>query len=692
MIFTKIFPGIWKAHVEFPWEGYSAGGLLERSGNSPDADTLAGLEDSVFPVDKEPQSEFFAGKCVLRFPLGENERLYGLGLGYRELDQTMKVKHLRSDHYGGADNGRTHVPTPFYISGAGYGVFIDSAAVISFYTGGANRLDAENPPPEKNRAGDDDWTSAIRSDFVEAAFDGARADVYIFAAPAMKDTAAKFNLLCGGGCLPPKWGFGFWHRVNMRFSAEDVRREAAGFKAHDIPLSVIGLEPGWQSNSYPCTHEWDPERFPDPPGFVTEMLDQGIRINLWENLYISKKAAIYPGLKPYCGSHTVWGGAVPDFTTAEARKLVSDQHRRDHLNAGISGYKIDECDGNDDWLWPDHARFPSGIAGVEMRQIFAPLFAGLVEKLYREKGQRSYGLIRAANAGMQPLPFCIYNDCYDFSQYMTGLVSCGFSGALWCPEIREAKSAEEWVRRFQMAVLSPMMMLNGWASSARPWLFPEVLALIREAVLLRRGFLPYLYTAFAAYRFRGIPPFRALCMDFAGFGARTSKGSLDATDNPYETALLKEITDQYMAGESLMAAPASIGQTRRDVIFPAGLWYDYYSGERIEGGRVVTVDSPLNKLPLFVRGGKDHSLIPVMTEGGLTARCYGEEGRFELYDDDGETYKYEDGEQYRAVLRFVRGGKGIEGTVESLSAGFDSAARGFLRGGVAFQAAGAAKR
>jgi alpha-D-xyloside xylohydrolase len=234
--------------------------------------------------------------------------------------------------------------------------------------------------------------------------------------------------------------------------------------------------------------------------------------------------------------------------------------------------------------------------------------------------------------------------------------------------MRDAKNAEEWVRRFQMAILSPMMMLNGWASSAQPWLFPEVLDLIRKAILFRYELLPYLYTTFAAYRFRGIPPFRALCMDFSGFGAHASG----------------EITDQYMAGESLMVAPAFTGQTKRTVIFPPGHWFDYYTGEKIEGGRTITVDCPLEKLPLFVRGGKDHGLIPTISEGRLTARCYGDEGSFELYDDDGETYNYEEGEQYRAILRFTGSDKGVEGTVEPLADGFDSAAKGFLKGGVAF--------
>jgi alpha-D-xyloside xylohydrolase len=668
--FEKLYPGVWKHHIDHHYAGYSAGGLLDRSGSTPAAESLRGLDERDFPFAAPAEDQFFGGKSILRFPLGPGEKLYGLGLGYQRLSQAMWAIHLRCDHYGNADNGRTHVPVPFYVSSAGYGVFIDTAAVTSFYMGSAIRLDAKNPPPEKNRGRDKDWESGLRSEYVEVSFDGGAADVYIFAGSSMGDVTARFNLLCGGGCLPPKWGLGFWHRVGMTSSADDVRREIEAFREHRIPLSVIGLEPGWQSNTYPCTHEWDRERFPDPKAFVNELLGQDIRLNLWENLYISTQAALHKKIKPLSGSQTVWGGAVPDFTLEETRTLLSEQHRREHLDAGVSGYKIDECDGFDCWLWPDHAQFPSGVSGVEMRQIFAPMAARLVENLYRDAGKRTYGLIRAANAGMQGLPFCIYNDCYDFSQYMTGLASSGFSGALWCPEMRDADSAEEWVRRFQMGIVSPMMMLNGWANNAKPWLFPEVLDLIRDAIKLRYELMPYLYTAFASYKFTGRPPFRALCMDFSGFEGKAVRGKLDATDNPYETAILSEITNQYMAGTNLMAAPAFTGQKSRDVIFPPGKWYDYYTGKMIEGGRTLTIACPLDKLPLFVRGGEGYGMVPTLVDGTLIVRCYGDSGQYELYDDDGESYGYERGEQYRALLRFKREHNAASGTVTPIQEGF----------------------
>jgi alpha-D-xyloside xylohydrolase len=306
-----------------------------------------------------------------------------------------------------------------------------------------------------------------------------------------------------------------------------------------------------------------------------------------------------------------------------------------------------------------------------MRQIFAPLCARLMETLFRDKGTRTYGLIRAANAGMQGLPFCIYNDCYDFSQYMTGLASSGFSGTLWCPEMRSARTAEEWVRRFQMGILSPMMQLNGWSSGAKPWLFPEALDHIRSALRMRYELIPYLYTAFAAYRFEGIPPFRPLCMDYSGFEGRTKAGTLDDTENPYEDASLAELIDQYLAGPDLMAAPAFPGSSSRQVVFPPGPWYDYYSGQRIEGGRTLEIDCPLERLPVFVRGGAEGGgLVPTLVGGRLVVRCYGDRGAGAFYDDDGESYAHERGAYYRGELSFVREGKALRGALTPRHEGY----------------------
>ena len=85
-----------------------------------------------------------------------------------------------------------------------------------------------------------------------------------------------------------------------------MKNEADEFEQRGFPLDFIGLEPGWQSKAYPCTFEWDATRYPDPAGFVKEMLAKGVRINLWTNPYVSPDSKIYKEMYPVSGSHTVW--------------------------------------------------------------------------------------------------------------------------------------------------------------------------------------------------------------------------------------------------------------------------------------------------------------------------------------------------------------------------------------------------
>ncbi|MBQ8955086.1 MAG: glycoside hydrolase family 31 protein [Clostridia bacterium] len=621
--------GVWKIILGEPDEG-----LLALAGARVDEGMLSGTPCALPAAQIE--TEQVRERFVLRVPLGPGERLYGLGLGFHDLALNHGVRHLRADHYGGSDNGRTHAPVPFYVSDAGYGVFVDTAENISFYMGGAVRTDAENPPPEMNRGRDDDWRCDQDAAFVEASFVGRGADVYLFTGDTLRDVTALFNRLCGGGCLPPKWGLGFWHRVHLRHDEAAVMEELREFQAHGLHVDVIGLEPGWQSNSYPCTLEWDRQRFPDPAAFVDRLRRAGTRVNLWENMYISRKSGIYSEILPLCGSHQVWGGAVPDVTLPAAREVLLRQHEAQGM--GVSGYKVDECDGYDLWLWPDHARFPSGHSATAIRNVYGARLQRLLTDLFRRKGERTYGLARATNAGAASLPFCVYNDCYDFSQFLTGLATAGFCGVLWVPEVRDAATPEEWVRRFQLSALSPMLMLNAWASGAKPWKFPEVESVVADTIRFRRALLPYLYNAFHAYQAEGIPPFRPLVMDYA---ARAVAG----------------VVDQFMIGDCLMAAPMLPGQREREVILPPGQWYDYHTGEALAGPSSRCA-CPLERIPLFVREG---GMIPLLCEdGSLLVRCYGQRGACALYDDDGESYDYEQGRFALMRLTFTREG-GLRG-------------------------------
>ncbi|MEO7768885.1 MAG: TIM-barrel domain-containing protein [Ferruginibacter sp.] len=647
---TEVAPGVWKGIIGKP-EAYD---LLKASGAVPNNEALSKMASAAFPLPQNDIAGFVTdGKTNLRFPLEKEEQLFGFGLNFQTIYQRGKILQLHVDHYGGKDNGRTHAPVPFYVSSKGYGIFINSARYINVYAGSGVRKDSKNPPVEKDRNTDKSWNSRPDSDAVEMEVPAGGVEVYVFAGPAILDAVRRFNLLNGGGVLPPRWGLGFTQRVKSLFTADSVVKEADAFREKGYPLDFIGLEPGWQSKAYPGTFEWDKKRYPEPQKFVMEMLDKGIRLNLWINPYVSKQASFYAAITPYTGSHTVWTGEVPDFTIPAARKIFFDQLQKNQVDIGISGYKIDEVDGYDFYLWPDVATFPSGLSGEQLRQTYGLLAMRYSAEMYHQKNQRTYGLVRANNGGGVSLPYVIYNDYYNHEDFITALINSGFSGVLWTPEVRASKTAEEWLRRFQTVIFSPMAMINAWSSGTRPWSYPEVAEQVKQLALLRMQMMPYWYTTFAQYHFEGTPPFRAMNLE-AGFTQELKKesGSANLEENPYAEATSKEIKDQYMAGDYLLVAPLFTGQTTRKVILPKGKWFDFYTGKYAGDGEVISVTPGLDKIPVYV---KDGAIIPMMPpllqapKNGVKVeiefRHYGEKpAAYKLYDDDGETFNYEKGD------------------------------------------------
>lgn len=669
---TEVAPGIWKARIGKP-EAYD---LLTAAAVSPDKKGLAALGKATFPLNKADVKATAAdGKTYLRFPLQKQEQLYGFGLQFQHVHQRGRIFNLHVDHYGNADNGRTHAPVPFYVSSEGYGVFINSARYLTVYAGSAVRIDSPNPPPVQDRNTDPNWSAHPYSDAVEVLVPATGVDVYVFAGPKTLDAIRRFILFQGGGCLPPRWGLGFTQRVHRLYTADQVLKEAALFEEKEYPLDFIGLEPGWQSASYPCTFEWDKTRFPDPAAFVNTLGKKKVRVNLWTNPYVSPKAPLYPAIKPYAGSHSVWVGAVPDLTIPAAKKVYWDKFDREHVSIGVSGYKIDEVDGGDAWLWPDVAIFPSGHSAEQIRQTYGLLVQQQSTELYHRKNQRTYGLVRASNAGGASFPYVIYNDNYSHQDFITALINSGYSGVLWTPEVRASKTGEEWLRRMQTVCFSPMAMINAWASGTQPWSFPEVADQVKAIARLRMQMMPYWYSEFAKYHFQGIPPFRSMQLE-EGFAPdiRQEKTNTNLEENPYAVAVAREIRDQYMAGEYLLVAPVFTGQTSRKVVLPKGKWYDFYTGKYAGNGEVITVEPGLDKIPVFV---KDGGIIPFMPpllhapvageKSDLEIRVYGSRERsYELYDDDGETYDYEKGRySWRKItVRKQADGK-LSGTVSA---------------------------
>ncbi len=648
---TEVEPGVWKGIVGTP-ESYS---LLSVAGCKASEDGFSRLPEVSLPgLADRIVGEIVDGKTSLRIPLTPKEQLYGFGLNFQTVHQRGKILNLHVDHYGGKDTGRTHAPVPFYVSSAGYGVFINSARYLTIYAGSGARKDSPEAPVAKDRNTDKSWSARPYSDAVSVMIPAGGVEVYLIAGPTPMDVVRRYNLFCGGGTLPPRWGLGFTQRTQKLYDAAQVEHEADEFERMGYPLDFIGLEPGWQSKAYPCSFEWDKTRFPDASDFVKRMLDKKVRINLWTNPYVSPESDIYDKMYPVSGSHTVWCGIVPDLADGRARRIWNDKLEREHINIGVSGYKIDEVDGYDFYIWPDVATFPSGVSAEQMRQTYGLWVQRTTADLYKKRNQRTFGLVRASNAGGNSLPYVLYNDYYSHQDFITALINSGFSGVLWTPEVRGSKSGEEWLRRFQSVVFSPMAMINAWASGTKPWSFPEVAEQIKEYSMLRMKMMPYWYTEFARYHYDGIPPFRAMNLE-PGFNpddavkSELTSGNLE--DNPYLEAVTKEIKDQYMAGEYLLVAPMFAGQTSRRVVLPKGDWFDFYTGEFVGNGETIEVTPGLDRIPVYV---KDGGIIPMMApclhapaageKVDLEIRHYGKaNGSYRLYDDDGETFDYEKG-------------------------------------------------
>ena len=372
------------------------------------------------------------------------------------------------------------------------------------------------------------------------------------------------------------------------------------------------------------------------------------------------------------------GSNYSDFSS---RRLFTEKLAVEHLGKGVSGYKIDEIDGYDRYLWPDIASFPSGLTGEQMRQTYGLWVQRTTSEMFRRLNRRTYGLVRGSNAGGCAFPYVIYNDYYSHQDFITALANSGFCGVLWTPEVRSSKSPEEWVRRFQTVAFSPMAMLNAWSSGMKPWTFANVSDIVKSYAQLRMRMMPYWYTAFARYHYDGIPPFRSVYLDYGNLETvRLARGKSNDNleENPYLEKKTVDIKDEYLAGESLLVAPLFTDEKKRKVVLPPGDWYDFYSGDYVGNGEIIEVEPGLDRIPVFV---KDGAIIPLMEprlhapsadeKVDLELRHYGKsEGSFMLYDDDGETFDYEKGKCSWRKIEVKRNSKGVlTGTISKAEKG-----------------------
>ena len=640
-------------------------------GGKPVIEAMKALPAAKLPFDAEDvQIKITDRGCLIEVPLEDNEQIYGFGLQFETFGQRgLRKRPIVNDNpLNGL--GYTHAPQTFYVSTKGYGILVNTARYTTFLCGSNQKTEHSRQQRIEERkhiatTTEDLYKNRSNGNKIFIDVPGAKGiEVFVITGPEVLDVVKRYNLLSGRGCLPPMWGLGFKYRVKGDATQDSVMRFADYFRNSNIPCDVLGLEPGWQTATYSCSYIWSKDRFPQHKEMLTRLQEKGYKVNLWEHAYVHPSSPIRKALEPYSGDFLVWNGLVPDFIKPEAHKIFTDYHRT-LIDEGISGFKLDECDNSNisfasaTWCFPDLAQFPSGIDGEQMHQVFGSLYVNAMDSIYRAKNTRTYQDYRSSGMFMSSRSAVLYSDTYDPKEYIQALCNSAFGGLLWCPEVREAHSAEDFFHRLQTVILSPQAMVNAWYLQYAPWLqfdrgknergefLPEAKQYeeyARTLINLRMELIPYLYAAFHTYEQEGTPPFRPLLMDFP------------------KDERLRTISDQYMIGDGLMAAPLYENKKARKVYFPEGTWYNFNTNEKYEGNREYEITTELNQLPLYVRQGtllplaEPVSYVDAQTVFNLNCKVYGTPtATCQLFEDDGISYDFQKGQFNQVTLNAAKG-------------------------------------
>ena len=517
--------------------------------------------------------------CVLSFPLEDDLKIYGFGLQLKQFNHRSRKLKLSVNADPIAPTGDSHAPVPFFVTNRGWGMYIDTARYAEFYCGNQkNSAFGGKPYTPAHMAQREKEVGSSTDDLYNVRFDCNQAmtiqipgcqgvDVYIIEGDTITDIVSQYNILSGGGCDSPEWGLGVLYRCYSQYTDREVLAIADEFRSKDIPLHIIGLEPGWQSWTYPCTYVWHPDRFPDPAGFMAEMKKRDIHVNVWEHGFTHPESPIFESLLPYSGDTLVWSGLVPDFATEGARNIFRE-HQKTFVDMGIDGFKLDECDCSDytgSWSFPLSSQFPSGMDGEQYHSLFGTLYIQVLQEALGDTPTLSQ--VRNLGALASSYPFVLYSDLYDHQDFIRGMATAPFSGLLWSPELRDAASREELLRRMQVIVFSAQCLINAWYCKDLPWREFGCEEEVRELLKLRVTLMPRLQESFRLYKETGKPPIRALVMDY--------------TSDPE----VGDIDDEYLFCEDLLVAPiaANTGNTRK-VYLPKGNWVDFFTGEAVVPG------------------------------------------------------------------------------------------------------------
>jgi alpha-glucosidase (family GH31 glycosyl hydrolase) len=556
---------------------------------------------------------------VVSFETG-NSPLLGLGEGGPQFDRRGSVDPMVSGQ--GGYRLRTHggrVPIPWILSASGWSIFFHQPFGSFDLTGPQSRFQPASPDRPL--------------------------DIFVVYSPEPATILAEYARLTGLAEMPPLWSFGFQQSHRTLASSEEILEEAKTFRDRKLPCDALiylgtGFCPsGWNTEN--GSFAWNQRVFPGPKETIDRLHADNFRVVLHDVILTDRLRG------------TVHDPCELVGFDEEQASCYWDAHRKD-FSLGVDGWWPDEGDPLD---------IPSRLARNRMHwegpQIDRP-------------NERPYALHRNGYAGMQRYASFLWSgDVYSTWETLKTHIPIAINTALtgipyWGTDIggfvpTKEFTAELYLRWFQFGAFCPLFRAHGRTWKLRlPWGWntgdpgpieirnydgaavpdatqlhnPQVEPICRKYLELRYRMLPYLYSAVRECATTGMPIMRALWLHYP--------------DDPIAVAR----ADQYLWGRGVLVAPVcEPGATSRTVYLPRGAWYDFWTNERVEGGGAIERAVDLETLPLYAAAGTILPLAPVRQFTGqsvnepLSISIYpGHDGSFLLYEDDGRTFNYRQGE------------------------------------------------
>lgn len=569
---------------------------------------------------------------AVSFSLGDGPVL-GFGEGGPQFDRRGMVDQMRSGQ--GGYRLRTHggrVPIPWLIGTTGWAIFFHQPFGTFDLTGAEGRFSPVNP------------ASALPL------------DIFVVTAREPSVIMGEYARLTGRPEMPPLWSLGYMQSHRTLAGPEEIMWVARMFREKRLPcdaLIYLGTDftpSGWNTHNGEFT--WNPKNFPDP----RKMIDELHALNF--------KVVLHTVLEGHRLTGTVndpcTATPLPSGRTADG-KWPDDRQVSCYWPSHKPVYDL-RVDG---W-WPDQGDGLDGPSRLARHRMY---FEGSL-KWY--PNERPFALHRNGQAGMQRYAAFLWSgDVYStwetLRNHVPVAINTGLTGIpFWGTDIGGFVPTKEYtgelhVRWFQFGAFCPLFRAHGRTWHLRlPWgwntgeLGPsevtgytggaanpdeselhnaQVEPICRKYLELRYRLMPYLYTAVRECCETGLPIMRALWLHYPDDKTAVARG------------------DEYLWGRELLVAPVTEkGAGERRVYLPRGAWYDFWTEEKMEGGREISRQVDLSTMPLYVRAG---ALIPMgplkqytaeQVAGPLTVQIYpGADGAFTLYEDDGKSFNFRQG-------------------------------------------------